>query len=216
MDIINIILTNSVASYREIIGDIQFVDKNPCKITIDEVKKVNSIVTRFKKIHNYSLHPVREKFNEYNEMEIVKRFSKDLNLCFIDAIGNNSDVKKVRYFHRGLLKYFKSRNPQLLINEIGNYNNWIITSKKIAEDISKIQKFTKSDDFEKSIYLYGKVGNINIFATELTTDVIYSGNSELVNGVFLNTIKAKKSKKSWEIEVDYLFTTKAIKKIILC
>jgi hypothetical protein len=218
LDLINDILRYSIVSQNDLIGETLFVDSNPAQVDIVKVMKVNSVVTKVKESNNYKLHTQEYTFKTFDKEKIVNDISSSLDDIFIQSLNENSEEEKLKYYKKGILNIFKRNRPEDILDEIGEYCNWIITSDKIINQLSKLDIFESVyNDNQSTIELRGKINNIKIFRSDdMNVNTIYIGHSSDCSSVFLNElILSSNIINIYNTEVNYLFINKGIRKLIL-
>ncbi len=211
------VLEKSVVSYKEIIGETLFVDENPSKVEIVKVNKINSVLNKVKETVEYKLIHKCLILKEKSIDKIYERVSSSIDDLFIDSIDNDSVEENIEYFNKGLRKIFKRDDPNILLESIGEYSSWIITSEKILKQLSRLKEFEiVNSDKESKIELRGVVGNISIFTKDnINQNTIYVGDNSLVKSVFLKQINVVSNSNIYDIGVDFLFINKGIRKLVL-
>ena len=216
IDYINDILSTSVISHRNLISEILFVDSNPAKVESIEVKKVDNSIVRSKTSNEYKLDSTTTE---------IKNLDTPTLMCSISLLLDNQFIKSLEFFgtdelefyKKGIMKLFSKPNPQNIIDEVGEYYDWIITSSKVLGYLSKHKDFESlSDEKVTSIKLKGKINHLNIFVTDLTDkDIIWKGSCKDSSCVMLNDLNIVKESNIYNVTVEYLFINRGVRKLIL-
>ena len=218
LDLINDILRYSIVSQNDLIGETLFVDTNPAQVDIVKVMKVNSVVTKVKESNNYILNTKKYTFDKFDKEKIVNEVGLSLDNIFIKSLNETSEEERLKYYKRGILNIFKRNKPEEIVNQIGEYCNWVITSNKVINQLSRLDNFESVyNDIVSTIELRGKINNIKIFRSDdVDTNTIYIGHSSDCSSVFLKEIILNSNIINiYETEVNYLFINKGIRKLLL-
>ena len=213
----NDVLINSVVSQREIIGETIFVESNPARIESIKINKVNSVISKVKEVSEFKLSHKGFIFKDNEEDKITEKMSSSIDDLFMDSIDTNSSEENLEYYKKGIKRIFTRTNPNLIIDSIGDYCNWIITSEKVLKELSRTNNFENiNSDNPSKIELRGCIGKINIFTKEtISKNHIYIGDSSETKSVFLKDITLVSNSNIYDIGVDFLFINKGIRKLIL-
>jgi hypothetical protein len=218
LDLINDVLRYSIVSQNDLIGETLFVDTNPAQVDIVKVMKVNSVVNKVKESNNYTLNTQKYTFRKFDKEDIVNDVGLSLDNIFIKSLNETSEEERLKYYKRGILNIFKRNKPEEIVNQIGEYCNWIITSNKVINQLSKLDNFESVyNDIISTIELRGKINNIKIFRSDdVDTNTIYIGHSSDCSSVFLKEIILNSNIINiYETEVNYLFINKGVRKLLL-
>ena len=218
LDLINDILRDSIVSQKGLISETLFVDTNPAQVDIVKVMKVNSVLTKVTDSNNYKLNIQTHIFNKFDKEDIINDIGLSLDNLFIKSINESSEEEILKYYKKGLFNLFKRNNPEEIVNQIGEYCNWIITSNKVINQLSKLDNFESVyNDIVSTIELRGKINNIKIFRSDdVDSNTIYIGHSSDCSSVFLKEIILNSNIINiYETEVNYLFINKGIRKLLL-
>jgi hypothetical protein len=211
IDYINDILSTSIVSYQNLIGETLFVNSNPAKVESIEVKKIDNNIVRSKTINEYKLNSTTIETKNINNDVLIFSILSILDSEFLKSL-NILDSDKLEFYKKGIYKLFVKTNPQTIIDEIGEYHDWIITSSKVYKHLSKHKKFISlSDEKSTSIKLKGRIDNLNVFITDIDRDTIYIGSCKETSSVMLSELNITQE----NVKVDYLFINKGIRKLIL-
>jgi hypothetical protein len=218
LDLINDILRDSIVSQKDVIYETLFVDTNPAQVDIVKVMKVNSVVTRVSESNNYILNTQKFTFNKFDKEQIVNEIGLSLDNFFIKSLEESSEEETLKYYKKGILNIFKRNKPEEIINQISEYCNWIITSNKVINQLSKLDSFDAVyNDNISTIELRGRINNIKIFRSDdIDSNTIYIGHSSDCSSVFLKEIILNSNIINiYETDVNYLFINKGVRKLIL-
>ena len=218
LDLINDILRYSIVSQNDLIGETLFVDTNPAQVDIVKVMKVNSVVTKVKESNNYILNTQKYTFDKFDKEKIVNEVGLSLDNIFIESLNEISEKERLKYYKRGIFNIFKRNKPEEIVNQIGEYCNWVITSNKVINQLSRLDNFESVyNDIVSTIELRGKINNIKIFRSDdVDINTIYIGHSSDCSSVFLKEIILNSNIINiYDTEVNYLFINKGIRKLLL-
>lgn len=218
LDLINDILRYSIVSQNDLIGETLFVDTNPAQVDIVKVMKVNSVVTKVKESNNYILNTKKYTFDKFDKEKIVNEVGLSLDNIFIESLNEISEKERLKYYKRDIFNIFKRNKPEEIVNQIGEYCNWIITSNKVINQLSRLDSFESVyNDIVSTIELRGKINNIKIFRSDdIDVNTIYIGHSSDCSSVFLKEIILNSNIINiYDTEVNYLFINKGIRKLLL-
>lgn len=218
LDLINDILRDSIVSQRDLISETLFVDTNPAQVDMVKIMKVNSVVTKVTESNNYILNTKKFTFDKFDKEEIVNQVGLSLDSLFIDSLDDSSEQENLKYYKKGLLNLFKRNNPEEIVNQISEYCDWIITSNKVINQLSRLDSFDAVyNDNISTVELRGRINNIKIFRSDdIDENTIYIGHSSACSSVFLKEIILKSNIINiYETDVNYLFINKGIRKLIL-
>ena len=102
-------------------------------------------------------------------MSLSRMNHNDLHLdnIFIKSLNETSEEERLKYYKRGILNIFKRNKPEDMVNQIGEYFNWIITSGKVINQLSRLDNFESVyNDIVSTIELRGKINNIKRFRSD--------------------------------------------------
>lgn len=216
IDYINDILSTSVISNQNLIGETLFVNSNPAKVESIEVKKVdNSIVTN-RTNNNYKLDSTTIE---------IKNLDTPTLMCSVSLLLDNQFIKslelfgtdELEFYKKGIMKLFSKPNPQVIIDEVGEYYDWIITSSKVFNYLSKHKNFESiTDEKVTSIKLKGKINHLSLFVTDnIDNDTLFKGSCKDSSSVMLDRLNISKESNIYNVKVDYLFINRGVRKLIL-
>lgn len=231
----NEIISTSFLSNPDLASDVYYVFSNPAKIESVEIIKVNSIVNRVINHKEYKLnkHRIIVKQNQNSNLvisdemsgksierntNISQKLSENLDACLIKVI-DRPDSHKIKYFQKPLWKIFSKPNPKSLLENFSDYR-WIITTKVVADELSKLAEFNKIDD-SKNINHFGQIGNLSVFTTNLEEGVVYAGKSDSIMSIVNKDIKIQEFdagnfyEKGFKIVVEYLIVNRGVDKFLI-
>jgi hypothetical protein len=197
------ILSLSILSNPEIILDIFYSDSNPARIESIEILKVNSIIQRVKNHKTYKLESYTESLTAIHNT---------INKEFIKTIDKSMSVEIVKYFNRGLFKnIFTKRDPNVILGKLTNCN-WVITSKKISDELSTLVDFVKSNELDSNFMKSGVIGGKSIYISkDISDDEIFIGDGDSVGAIFKSDVKVFNEL----VTIDFLIYNNGVRKIIL-
>lgn len=214
IDLTNDILGNCIASRSEIIGNTFIVDTCAGSIGFTTIKKIDG---KIKKISEEFKYKLNNFFNKSNRKDsLIKSICIHLDKEFIKHAREESIQLKIEYYKNFILKYFKCPEIKNVLVEISSYD-WIITTKKISNQLKKYNGFESiNDDKISLIKISGKIKNTFIFTSELICkDNILMGNSKNCNIIVKNNINMTSQSNIYEVSIDYLINLKDIRKLYL-
>jgi transglutaminase-like putative cysteine protease len=214
IDYINDILSTSVISHKNLIGETLFVNSNPAKVESVEIKKVNNVIVTSRKINDYKLDSTTTEIINLDKSTLMFSISLLLDNKFIKSL-EIFDTDELEFYKKGVMKLFSKPNPQLIVDEVGEYYDWIITSPKIFNYLSKHKNFESiKDDKVTSIKLRGKINHLSLFVTDnIDSDTLFKGSCKDSSSVMLDRLDI--SKDNIYVKVDYLFINRGVIKLIL-
>jgi hypothetical protein len=225
INLINDVLLNSVVSNKQLINEILFVNENPAKIEMIKVMKVDSVVSKVKEETTYKLEHFTASIENPTKEGIINLFINKFNNFYLSSLSNQGNEETIPYYIKGIKRFFKKRDTNILIDNIGDYCDWVITSEDIVKELSKSKYFVKVEDDTSNPKLVGKIisvnngfclKNINIFSTnEIDKNLILIGSIDTTTCICLDEIYLNKKSNIYDISVDYLFINKGIRKLIL-
>jgi hypothetical protein len=216
IDYINDILSTSVISHKNLIGETLFVNSNPAKVESVEVKKVDNNIVSNRTSNDYKLDSTTTE---------IRNLDKPALMCSISLLLDNQFIKslelfgtdELEFYKKGIMKLFSKPNPQLIIDEIGEYYDWIITSVKVFNYLSKHKNFESlTDEKVTSIKLRGKINHLILFVTDnIDNDTLFKGSRKDSSSVMLDRLNISKESNIYNVKVDYLFINRGVRKLIL-
>jgi hypothetical protein len=216
INLINDVLLNSVVSNKQLINEILFVNENPAKIEMIKVMKVDSVVSKVKEETTYKLEHHTTSIENPTKEGIIKLFINKFNNFYLSSLCSQGNEETITYYIKGIKRFFKKRDINILIDNIGEYCDWVITSEDIIKELSKSKDFIKIDDDYSDPKLVGKLKNINIFSSnEIEKKLILTGSIDSTTCICLDEIYLNQKSNIYDISVDCLFINKGIRKLIL-
>jgi len=216
IDYINDILSNSFISHKKLIDEILFVNSNPAKVESINISKVDNNIIRSKTTNEYILNSVTSEIKNIDTSTLIFCVSSILDNQFIKSLEffGSDDLK---FYKKGIMSLISKPNPDIIIDEVGEYYDWIITSPKVLKYLSKHKNFESfSDEKSTSIKLKGRVNNLSVFVTDIIDkDIIYKGSSIDCSAIMLNELIINEESNIYTIKVDYLFNNRGIRKLTL-
>jgi hypothetical protein len=216
IDYINDILSTSVISHKNLIGETLFVNSNPAKVESVEVKKVDNNIVSNRTSNDYKLDSTTTE---------IKSLDIPTLMCSISLLLDNQFIKslelfgtdELEFYKKGIMKLFSKPNPQVIVDEIGEYYDWIITSVKVFNYLSKHKNFESlTDEKVTSIKLRGKINHLILFVTDnIDNDTLFKGSRKDSSSVMLDRLNISKESNIYNVKVDYLFINRGVRKLIL-
>ena len=216
IDYINDILSTSVISHKNLIGETLFVNSNPAKVESVEVKKVDNNIVSNRTSNDYKLDSTTTE---------IKSLDIPTLMCSISLLLDNQFIKslelfgtdELEFYKKGIMKLFSKPNPQVIVDEIGEYYDWIITSVKVFNYLSKHKNFESlTDEKVTSIKLRGKINQLSLFVTDnVDNDTLFKGSCKDSSSVMLDRLNISKESNIYNVKVDYLFINRGVRKLIL-
>ena len=216
IDYINDILSTSVISHKNLIGETLFVNSNPAKVESVEVKKVDNNIVSNRTSNDYKLDSTTTE---------IRNLDKPALMCSISLLLDNQFIKslelfgtdELEFYKKGIMKLFSKPNPQVIVDEIGEYYDWIITSVKVFNYLSKHKNFESlTDEKVTSIKLRGKINHLILFVTDnIDNDTLFKGSRKDSSSVMLDRLNISKESNIYNVKVDYLFINRGVRKLIL-
>jgi len=123
IDYINDILSNSVISHKNLIGETLFVNSNPAKVESVEVKKVNNVIATSKKVNDYKLDSTTTEISNIDKSNLMFSISQLLDNKFIKL--DKIDISSNSYIDQSIELY------QIILSDI---NNNITITKNMFTD----------------------------------------------------------------------------------
>jgi hypothetical protein len=215
INLIDDVLLNSIISNKQLIDEILFVNENPAKIEMIKVMKVNSVVSKVKEQITYNLENYKTSVENPTKESLINLLINKFNSFYLSSLSTDGNEEIIEYYIKGIKSIFKKSDVNILIENIGSYCSWVITSDKIIKELSKSKDFIKVSD-DSNPKLVGTIKNINIFSTnEIESNLILTGNYNSTTCVLLDYVYLKNNLGKYDLSVDYLFINKGIRKFIL-
>jgi hypothetical protein len=146
-------------------------------------------------------------------------------MCSISLLLDNQFIKsleifgtdELEFYKKGIMKLLSKPNPQVIVDEIGEYYDWVITSPKIFNYLSKHKNFESlTDEKVTSIKLRGKINQLSLFVTDnVDNDTLFKGSCKDSSSVMLDRLNISKESNIYNVKVDYLFINRGVRKLIL-
>jgi hypothetical protein len=146
-------------------------------------------------------------------------------MCSISLLLDNQFIKsleifgtdELEFYKKGIMKLFSKPNPQVIVDEIGEYYDWVITSPKIFNYLSKHKNFESlTDEKVTSIKLRGKINQLSLFVTDnVDNDTLFKGSCKDSSSVMLDRLNISKESNIYNVKIDYLFINRGVRKLIL-
>lgn len=196
--------TNTINS--SILGEISqntiLVESNPARIESVETVKVKSQIRQIK------THVVYELSSKYLSPNSDVSNSLTLDLMLQLKSKESTDIK---YFNRGLIKNLLGRNPKIILDNLNNCD-WIITSNKILDELSKLDNFKLIDKSISGVLLSGKINNINFYITDqIDENDIIIGNSDSITAIINKNIVFDVDL----VSIEFLFIDNGVRRLTL-
>lgn len=216
IDYINDILSTSVISHKNLIGETLFVNSNPAKVESIEVKKVNNSIVTSRTSNDYKLDSTTIEIKNLDTPSLMCSISLLLDNQFIKSL-EIFGTDELEFYKKGIMKLLSKPNPQVIVDEIGEYYDWVITSPKIFNYLSKHKNFESlTDEKVTSIKLRGKINQLSLFVTDnVDNDTLFKGSCKDSSSVMLDRLNISKESNIYNVKVDYLFINRGVRKLIL-
>lgn len=214
ISLINEVLSKTIITHQELVEETIFVDSNPAKVEILKISKVNSEVKKTLETNVYNLLKHKVSISNHNLEEITNILSDSINKLFIETLNKTDDIEVVNYKQKKLFGLFSKTNFDNLFS-VMSYFKWAIVGKKIYKELSNLPEFEKFNNTKDFL----KIGNKNdltfFYSSDLEDDVIILGGTQPITSIFIDRINLSQESNIYEIEIEYLFLTKGIRKLIL-
>ena len=196
--------TNTINS--SILGEISqntiLVESNPARIESVETVKVKSQIRQIK------THVVYELSSKYLSPNYDISNSLTLDLMLQLKSKESTDIK---YFNRGLIKNLLGRNPKIILDNLNNCD-WIITSNKILDELSKLDNFKLIDKSISGVLSSGKINNISFYITDqIDENDIIIGNSDSITAIINKNIVFDVDL----VSIEFLFIDNGVRRLTL-
>ena len=180
METINI---NTITINSSILGEISqniiLVESNPARVESIETVKVKS---QIRQIKTHMIYELSSKYLNPNS-DISNSLTLDLILKL-----KSKESTDIKYFNRGLIKNLLGRNPKIILDNLNNCD-WIITSNKILDELSKLDNFKLIDKSISGVLSSGKINNISFYITDqIDENDIIIGNSDSITAIINKNI----------------------------
>jgi len=196
--------TNTINS--SILGEISqntiLVESNPARIESVETVKVKS---QIKQIKTHMIYELSIKYLSPNS-DISNSLTLDLILQL-----KSKESTDIKYFNRGFIKNLLGRNPQIILDNLNNCD-WIITSDKILNELSKLDNFKLIDKSISGVLASGKINNISFYTTnQIDENDIIIGNSDSITAIINKNIVFDVDL----VSIEFLFIDNGVRRLTL-
>lgn len=196
--------TNTINS--SILGEISqntiLVESNPARIESVETVKVKS---QIKQIKTHMVYELSSKYLSPNS-DISNSLTLDLILQL-----KSKESTDIKYFNRGLIKNLLGKNPKIILDNLNNCD-WIITSNKILDELSKLDNFKLIDKSISGVLSSGKINNISFYITnQIDENDIIIGNSDSITAIINKNIVFDVDL----ISIEFLFIDNGVRRLTL-
>jgi hypothetical protein len=203
METINI---NTITINSSILGEISqniiLVDSNPARIESIETVKVKS---QIRQIKTHMIYELSSKYLNPNS-DISNSLTLDLILKL-----KSKESTDIKYFNRGLIKNLLGRNPKIILDNLNNCD-WIITSNKVLDELSKLDNFKLIDKSISGILSSGKINNISFYITDqIDENDIIIGNSDSITAIINKNIVFDRDL----VSIEFLFIDNGVRRLTL-
>ena len=196
--------TNTINS--SILGEISqntiLVESNPARIESVETVKVKSQIKQIK------THMVYELSSKYlsNNSDISNSLTLDLIIQL-----KSKESTDIKYFNRGLIKNLLGKNPKIILDNLNNCD-WIITSNKVLDELSKLDNFKLIDKSISGVLSSGKINNISFYITDqIDENDIIIGNSDSITAIINKNIVFDVDL----VSIEFLFIDNGVRRLTL-
>ena len=191
METINI---NTITINSSILGEISqniiLVESNPARVESIKTHMIYELSSKY-------LNPNSDISNSLTLDLILKLKSKE-----------STDIK---YFNRGLIKNLLGRNPKIILDNLNNCD-WIITSNKILDELSKLDNFKLIDKSISGVLSSGKINNISFYITDqIDENDIIIGNSDSITAIINKNIVFDRDL----VFIEFLFIDNGVRRLTL-
>jgi hypothetical protein len=203
METINI---NTITINSSILGEISqniiLVDSNPARIESIETVKVKS---QIRQIKTHMIYELSSKYLNPNS-DISNSLTLDLILKL-----KSKESTDIKYFNRGLIKNLLGRNPKIILDNLNNCD-WIITSNKVLDELSKLDNFKLIDKSISGVLSSGKINNISFYITDqIDENDIIIGNSDSITAIINKNIVFDVDL----VSIEFLFIDNGVRRLTL-
>ena len=203
METINI---NTITINSSILGEISqniiLVESNPARVESIETVKVKS---QIRQIKTHMIYELSSKYLNPNS-DISNSLTLDLILKL-----KSKESTDIKYFNRGLIKNLLGRNPKIILDNLNNCD-WIITSNKILDELSKLDNFKLIDKSISGVLSSGKINNISFYITDqIDENDIIIGNSDSITAIINKNIVFDVDL----VSIEFLFIDNGVRRLTL-
>ena len=196
--------TNTINS--SILGEISqntiLVESNPARVESIETVKVKS---QIRQIKTHMIYELSSKYLNPNS-DISNSLTLDLILKL-----KSKESTDIKYFNRGLIKNLLGKNPKIILDNLNNCD-WIITSNKILDELSKLDNFKLIDKSISGVLSSGKINNISFYITnQIDENDIIIGNSDSITAIINKNIVFDVDL----ISIEFLFIDNGVRRLTL-
>jgi hypothetical protein len=203
METINI---NTITINSSILGEISqntiLVESNPARVESIETVKVKS---QIRQIKTHMIYELSSKYLNPNS-DISNSLTLDLILKL-----KSKESTDIKYFNRGLIKNLLGRNPKIILDNLNNCD-WIITSNKVLDELSKLDNFKLIDKSISGVLSSGKINNISFYITDqIDENDIIIGNSDSITAIINKNIVFDVDL----VSIEFLFIDNGVRRLTL-
>jgi hypothetical protein len=196
--------TNTINS--SILGEISqntiLVESNPARVESIETIKVKS---QIRQIKTHMIYELSSKYLNPNS-DISNSLTLDLILKL-----KSKESTDIKYFNRGLIKNLLGRNPKIILDNLNNCD-WIITSNKVLDELSKLDNFKLIDKSISGVLSSGKINNISFYITDqIDENDIIIGNSDSITAIINKNIVFDVDL----VSIEFLFIDNGVRRLTL-
>jgi len=196
--------TNTINS--SILGEISqntiLVESNPARVESIETVKVKS---QIRQIKTHMIYELSSKYLSPNS-DISNSLTLDLILQL-----KSKESMDIKYFNRGLIKNLLGKNPKIILDNLNNCD-WIITSNKVLDELSKLDNFKLIDKSISGVLSSGKINNISFYITDqIDENDIIIGNSDSITAIINKNIVFDVDL----VSIEFLFIDNGVRRLTL-
>jgi hypothetical protein len=196
--------TNTINS--SILGEISqntiLVESNPARVESIETVKVKS---QIRQIKTHMIYELSSKYLNPNS-DISNSLTLDLILKL-----KSKESTDIKYFNRGLIKNLLGKNPKIILDNLNNCD-WIITSNKVLDELSKLDNFKLIDKSISGVLSSGKINNISFYITDqIDENDIIIGNSDSITAIINKNIVFDVDL----VSIEFLFIDNGVRRLTL-
>lgn len=183
-------------------SNIFYAEENPAITKVERTIKENGKLKTMTDIKTFNLESLYVNSDDDIKIKLID--------IFFDKLISQSIKKEIKYFNRGFIRnIFTKKNPDIIIDEILNYN-WIITTSDIIKEISKIEGYQEcnGNSLVKLRARFNHQSNETLIFelpnNQFENNFIYCGNFDSITPVINKNKIVEKNK----IKIEYIFQTK--------
>ena len=110
-----------------------------------------------------------------------------------------------------MIKNLLGRNPKIILDNLNNCD-WIITSNKILDELSKLDNFKLIDKSISGVLSSGKINNISFYITDqIDENDIIIGNSDSITAIINKNIVFDRDL----VFIEFLFIDNGVRRLTL-